>query len=66
MRNTMKMLMKLIYNFRAKRLSKLLATVLEKEHIALVDIGAAGEIQPRWRRISSLLVLNLMNDPIKI
>ena len=55
MRNTMKMLMKLIYNFRAKRLSKLLATVLEKEHIALVDIGAAGEIQPRWRRISSLI-----------
>ena len=55
MHNIMKVLMSLIGDFRAKKLSKLFAEVLDQEHIVLVDIGAAGEIQPRWKRISPLL-----------
>lgn len=44
-----------IYNRKARKLSGKINSILQGECITLVDIGAAGEIQPRWRQISSLI-----------
>ena len=38
-----------------KKLNHALKNLLENERIVLLDIGAAGDIQPRWKRISPLL-----------
>lgn len=38
-----------------EKLNHALKNLLENERIVLLDIGAAGDIQPRWKRISPLL-----------
>lgn len=37
---------------RVRKLERILATLPEFRHIHLIDIGAAGDIEPRWRSIS--------------
>jgi FkbM family methyltransferase len=59
MKNIIIKYVKNLINFFDKKNDKVLQTafedLLDKERIILLDIGAAGDIQPRWKKISKSL-----------
>jgi len=50
-----RILKRYIYDYRSNKLLIHFSKILKNNALVLIDIGAAGEIQPRWRQITPLL-----------
>ena len=53
--NQLKSFSRYIKKYHSRNTHNLISSIIKNNHISLVDIGAAGDIEPRWRQISSLL-----------